>query len=314
MKKALIVGSSGQDGSYLAEYLAARTYVLGGISRRGVRGPLINCGPIDICNISEVRRVVSDFAPDEIYFLAAFHHSSEAVPLNEHDLVMRSFEVNTFALHNFLEAVSHEIPHCRLFYAASSHIFGEPTDSFQDEQTPLNPSCVYGISKAASVQLCRYYRQRHKVFSSVGILYNHESPRRPPTFVFRKVIKAAVAISKNRQEKLILGNLDACVDWGYAPDYVEAMWRILQLQSPGDFVVSSGELHSVRDVVEIAFKTVGLNWRAYVEVNPAITRKSPSGVLRGDSSKLRSCTGWRVRKPFHEMIEEIVKVETENEK
>jgi GDPmannose 4,6-dehydratase len=260
-----------------------------------------------------VRSIVSAFLPDEIYFLAAFHHASESLPLNEYDLVSRSFEVNTLALHNFLNAIVHEIPHPRLFYAASSHIFGEPPENLQNEETPLNPSCIYGISKAAGVRLCRYYRCRHDIFASVGILYNHESPRRAPTFVLRKVVKAAVAISKNRQDKLMLGNLDACVDWGYAPDYVDAMWRILQLDNPADFVVSSGELHSVREAVEIAFETVGLDWRAYVEVDPAIPRKSYSGSLRGDSSKLRSLTGWCPSKPFHAMVEEIVKIEIENE-
>lgn len=313
MTKALIVGSKGQDGSYLVEHLAARNYVVAGISRGAVLGPLQSDFPIDIRDSSAIRRVVSSFAPDEIYYLAAFHHAAETLPLDQDDLIHRSFEINTLALHNFLDAMAAESPRSRLFYAASSHVFGEPAKSVQDENTPLSPICPYGISKTAGAHLCRYYRRQHNVFSSVGILYNHESPRRSPGFVFRKVIKAAVEISKKRQDKLVLGGLDACIDWGYAPDYVDAMWRILQLDAPGDFVISSGKLHSVRELVETAFDAVGLNWKAYVEIDPSVTRKSRSGILSGDSSRLRSCTGWRPTKSFREIVEEIVKAETENE-
>ncbi len=311
MKKALIVGYSGQDGSYLVELLTARGYIVAGIGRGTIHGALP--GPVDICDGCAVRRVVAAFAPDETYYVAGFHHSSEAVPVSEYDLVERSFEINTLALDNFLRAIACESPRSRLLYAASSHVFGEPAEAVQDENTPLDPVCPYGISKAAGVHLCRFYRRRHNLFSSAGILYNHESPRRPPAFVFRKVIQGAVNISNKRQDKLVLGSLDTRVDWGYAPDYVDAMWRILQLDTPRDFVISSGELHSVRDLVAAAFETVGLDWRAHVEVDPAIARKPRSAILRGDSSMLRSMTGWRPAKGFREIVQEMVKAEIRNE-
>ena len=312
MKKALIVGCSGQDGSYLVDYLAARKYTVAGIGRNTVLGAVPGGRAINICNGCEVRKLIAAFAPDEIYYLAAFHHASETLPGGEYDLIRQSFEINTLALHNFLDAIACESPRSRLFYAASSHVFGEPANTVQDEDTPLNPVCPYGISKAAGIHLCRYYRRRYNLFSSVGILYNHESPHRAPTFVSRKVVNAAVSIRRRKQGKLVLGNLDARIDWGYAPDYVDAMWRILQLDAPRDFVISTGELHSIRDLVEVAFETVGLNWRDYVEVDPAIARKPRSGVLRGNSSRLQSCTGWHPVKGFREMIEEMVKTEIEH--
>lgn len=313
MKRALIIGSSGQDGSYLAEQLQARGYVVAGISRSAVIGPLEKSASIDIRDAKDVQKVLAEFVPTELYYLAAFHHASEDLPLKEHDLVRRSFEVNSLAPQNFLDAIASGYPHCRFFYAASSHVFGEPADSLQDETTPFNPSCAYGISKTAGVYLSRYYRHQHGVFSSVGILYNHESPRRPVNFVFRKVIKTAVDISRRRQDKLTLGSLDVCIDWGYAPDYVDAMWRILQLDAPDDFVVSSGELHSIRELVEVAFHAVGLDWRDHVEIDPSIVRKGRSSVLKGNNSKLRSVTGWGPAKPFREIVDEIVKAEIQNE-
>ncbi len=313
MKRALIVGSSGQDGSYLVEQLQARRYVVGGISRAAATGPIAKFAPVDILDPSQVRKALAEFSPDELYYLAAFHHSSEDLPIEEHELIRSSFEVNTLAPQHFLEAIVHGHPHCRFFYAASSHVFGDPAASVQDETTPFNPSCAYGISKAAGVYLCRYYRFRHSAFSSVGILYNHESPRRPENFVFRKVIKAAVDISRNRRGKLTLGSLEVCIDWGYAPDYVDAIWRILQVDAPDDFIVSTGELHSIRELVEAAFDAVGLDWRKYVEVDPAIVRKARSNILRGNSSKLRSATGWCPATPFRKIVDEIVKAEIQNE-
>jgi GDPmannose 4,6-dehydratase len=287
--------------------------VVAGVSRAAIFGPLCLPCPFDIQSIGHVQQIVSDFTPDEIYYLAAHHHAAEAISHNDYDLVQRSFAVNTFGLHNFLDVALSAAPRCKIFYASSSHVFGEPVTEIQTEETPFNPICAYGISKAAGVQLCRYYRRRHGAFVSVGILYNHESPKRAPHFVFRKVVKAAVDISLHHADKLTVGSLDSRVDWGYAPDYVDAMWRILQLNDPHDFVVASGELHSVRELVEIAFGAVGLDWQAYVEVDPAIARKRRSGVLRGDSSKLRRYTGWSAKKSFREMIEETVRIEIDHE-
>jgi GDPmannose 4,6-dehydratase len=280
-----------------------------GIDRGIATGPLPGRHPIDIRDKSQVLNLLTSFTPDEVYYLAAFHHSAESLPLDDHDLVLRSFEINTLALDHFLDAITAASPRSKLFYAASSHIFGEPCENVQDERTPLNPVDAYGISKAAGVQLCRYYRRQRKIYCSVGILYNHESPRRSGAFVSQKVVRAAVRISRQLQNELVVGDLDAVVDWGYAPDYVDAMWRILQLDEPEDFVVSSGVLHSVQDLVQTAFEAVGLDWTAYVKVNSNVTKKKRGGILQGNSARLESRTGWRPLTPFREMILEMIKEE-----
>jgi GDPmannose 4,6-dehydratase len=305
LKKALVVGCKGQDGGYLVEHLEAKGYVVAGIDR----GP----GSIDIQDRSQVLNLLTSFTPDEIYYLAAFHHSSESLPLDDQELIQRSFAINTLALNNFLQPVATTFPHARVFYAASSHIFANSSQDVQDENTPLNPADAYGISKTAAVHLCRHYRNQRKVYCSVGILYNHESPRRSAAFVSRKVVRAAVRISRKLQDKLVVGDLDAMVDWGYAPDYVDAMWQILQLDEPDDFVIASGTLHSVRELAQIAFEAVGLDWAAHVQVDPNLTKKRLTGVLQGNSERLRTRTGWRPLMPFREMILEMVKAEMQNE-
>lgn len=313
MKKALVVGSTGQDGSYLVENLQARGYSLAGISRLLGSESFPNQLAVDIQDKSQVLSLLSSFVPDEIYYLAAFHHSAEDVPLGAHELIQRSFEINTFAVNNFLHAIATEVPRARLFYAASSHVFGDPSGNMQDEKSPLNPIDAYGISKTAGLHLCRHYRKFHKVYCSVGILYNHESPRRSKAYVSQKVVRAAVRISRKLQDKLVVGDLDATIDWGYAPDYVDAMWRILQLDEPQDFVVASGSLHSVRDLIQIAFEALGLDWGSYVEVDSSLTRKKRTGVLQGNTALLESRTGWRPQTSFRDMILEMVKAELQNE-
>jgi GDPmannose 4,6-dehydratase len=312
LKKALIVGCNGQDGSYLVEHLESRGYTVAGIDRGIAIGPLPGGQPIDIQDEAQVLRLLASFTPHEIYYLAAFHHSSEDLPLEDHELIQRSFAINTLALNHFLHAIAAASPHSRLFYAASSHVFGDPPEKVQDENTPLNPTGAYGISKTAGVHLCRYYRRQRGVYGSVGILYNHESPRRSEVFISRKVVRAAVRISRGLQDELVVGDLDATVDWGYAPDYIDAMWRILQLEEPEDFVVSSGALHSVRDWVETAFEAVGLDWTARVKVDPKVTRKQQT-VLRGNSARLEARTGWRPLTSFREMVLEMVKEEMQHE-
>ena len=312
MKRALLVGSRGQDGSYLLRQLGARGYEVVGIDRGGIQGAAPRSyPPVSIQNKDDVLPLVADFQPDEIYYLAAVHHSSEEMPVDDQDLVQRSFEINTLSLSNFLAAVERESRHSRLFYAASSHVFGDPPCPIQDEDTPLNPTCPYGISKAAGLQLCRYYRRMHSLYCSAGILYNHESPLRPAQFISQKIVRAAVRIKNKAQDKLVVGNLDALVDWGYAPDYVEAMWIILQLQEPADFVIASGTLHSVRDFVEAAFEHLGLSWKEYVVEDPALMRKRTFGALQGKSAKLQSLTGWRPKTTFREMVRDMVQAEME---
>ena len=298
MRKALVIGCGGQDGSYLVEHLHAQGYTVAGVDRGDAKPPLPEDGPIDIQDKAQVLSLFHAFQADEVYYLAAFHHSSEDLPVDEHELIQKSFGINTLALNNVLSAVTAKLPKARLFYAASSRIFGDPPDKLQDESTPLNPIDAYGISKTAGLLLCRHYRQQRKVFCSVGILYNHESPRRSGSFVSQKIVRAAVRISQKIQDKLVLSDLDSVVDWGYAPDYVDAMWRILQLDEPADFVIASGALHSVRDFVQIAFESLGLDWAAHVELDSTLTGKSRARVLQGNTTLLESRTGWRPRTSF----------------
>jgi GDPmannose 4,6-dehydratase len=311
VKKALVIGCEGQDGSYLVEHLTGKGYSVTGFDRNKALGLPPGAEPIDIRNKPAVEQLVKSLAPDEIYYLAAFHQSSEDMPIDDDELIRQSFEINTLSLNHLLYAISTVSPRSRLFYAASSHIFGNPQTGTQDENTPLDPMDPYGISKTAGVHICRYYRRRRNVYSSVGILYNHESPRRSPSFVSRKVARAAARIREGSREKLVLGDLDAKVDWGYAPDYVDAMWRILQLEAPGDFVISSGVLHSVRDLVQAAFDAAGLDWSAHVEVDPGVARKQRGNPLQGNSALLESSTGWRPSKQFREIIWEMVQAETQ---
>jgi GDPmannose 4,6-dehydratase len=310
LKRALVVGFSGQDGSFLVEQLRAKGYLVAGIGRSTIEGPLPDRKPIDVRDRCWVQEMLSYFRPDEIYYLAAFHHSAEELALNDRDLIQQSFEINTLALNNFLHSLATDIPCSRLFYAASSHVFGEPPENIQDELTPLNPIDAYGISKTAGLLLCRHYRRQKNIFCSVGILYNHESARRSRAFVSQKVISAAVRISRKIQKKLIIGDLDAMTDWGYAPDYVDAMWRILQLEKPEDFVIATGALYSVRQLVEVAFEALDLDWKAYVEVDPSLIRKTRTSILQGNSALLQARTGWRPQKSFREMIVEMVKTES----
>jgi len=251
--------------------------------------------------------VVGGLKPTEIYYLAAHHHSSEAGLDEPAELVYRSIAINTLGLSNFLAAILNQAPEARLFYAASSHVFGRPEDPLQNEQTPLNPTSVYGISKAAGIQLCRHFRREYNVYASCGILYNHESHLRSPQFLSRKVVRAAVQIHRGYREKLRVASLDAAVDWGFAPDYVGAMWQILQLPNADDFIVATGALHTVRDFIQIAFQTLDLNWEDYVVVEEPVATKTPAHFsLCGDSSKLFSLTGWRPQTSFCEMVVRMI--------
>lgn len=307
MARALIIGCHGQDGRYLWRFLRNFGYDITGIHRGGVVGASMEGFPaVDIRRADDVRRLLGAAAPDELYYLAAYHQSSEDRPVETQDLLLTSFAINTLGLVNVLAAMQTQAPAARLFYAASSHAFGYPAGPVQDETTPFNPVSPYGISKAAGIQVCRYFRSDRAVFASAGILYNHESPLRPPNFLSRKIVRAAVRISKGRQDKVSVGDLDALVDWGYAPDYVEAMWKVLQLEQPDDFIIASGALHSVRDLAQIVFELVGLDWRDFVVVDPTLVTTRPSPVLHGRIDKIRRLTGWQPTTSFRQMLEEMV--------
>jgi GDPmannose 4,6-dehydratase len=307
MTTALIIGSAGQDGRIMSQRLQQEgRRILGldrGLATDSASGPL---APMDILEAQQVAALIQSAAPDEVYYLAAYHHSSENQPSPDDGEVFRlSFDVHVRGLLNVLEGLRKGAPRARLFYAASSHIFGDRPPAPQDETTPLNPRCAYGITKIAGLECCRFYRQKHGLHASVGILYNHESPLRREPFVTAKIVGAAVAIKAGVRKKLILGDLTAQVDWGYAPDYVEAMTRIVRLDEPDDFVVATGETHSVQEFVEEAFGAAGLDWPGHVEENPAVIVRH-TGNLVGNAAKLRSRTGWKPSVTFREMVRLLV--------
>lgn len=291
MNRALVIGSRGQDGVLLTSLLVDRGWEVSGLAR----------GDLDVCHFPSVKEVLSS-GYDHVYYLAAYHQSSQDSALAcERELYEKSTQVHVEGLLNFLDAIRSVAPTTRVFYAASSLVFGSPDHELQDEATPLNPRCIYGITKSNGIQLCRYFREKYGVFASVGILFNHESPLRQRKFVIPKIIHGAIAISRGSTQKLQLGDLSARVDWGYAPDYVEAMHRILCLDSPDDFVIATGETHSVQEVVEIAFGHLGFDWREHIVESPSIlTRCRPA--LCGDSSKVRQATGWHPSLAFQPMI------------
>lgn len=307
MKSALIVGSAGQDGQLLLRGLQAENYRVLGIAREGVHAaPPCRFTKIDILDAAQVRAAVAETKPDEIYYLAAFHHSSEAFPASDvAGLWQRSFDVHVNGLLHVLEAMRLQSPHSRLFYAASSHVFGAVSSETQNELTPLQPQCIYGITKTAGLHAVRFYRREHSLFASGGILYNHESGLRAEHFVSQKIVRSALRIKRGEQERLTLGDLSARADWGYAPDYVDAMRAILNLDAADDFVVATGETHSVQELVEAAFGVLGLDWKAYVDEEPSlIARRRPN--LRGDATKLRTQTDWKPTLTFVQMVERLV--------
>ena len=308
MNTALIIGSEGQDGTYLRQLLREKGYAVIGVGRHCVTGDGPDAyPPTDIRNRDDVLRLIRTVQPTHLYYIAAFHHSSEDLKLEKEDSLREMLEINTLALNNVLWSIASASPACRLFYAASSLVFGDPPTSPQNEDTPLNPICPYGISKVAGIHLCRYYGAVRNLYASVGMLYNHESPLRRPTFISRKITRAVARISRGESEKLIVGDLEARVDWGYAPDYVQAMYDILSLDQPDLFVIGSGVLHTIRDFLRIAFEHVGLNWEEHVVQDPTLLRRPVSRIpLCADSAKLRARTGWHPGIAFEQMVQLMV--------
>ena len=303
IKKAVVVGCEGQDGRLLTDLLLKKNYEIVSIDKDIMRSPgRLRFKAIDISNPKEVFNVVERFKPDEIYYLAAFHHSSEDKPIENIELSAQSYKVNVLSLINFLEAIKKASPGARLFYAASSHIFGNTRrDGLQDEDTPINPTSVYGITKAAGLFTCRFYRDKYSIFASTGILYNHESSLRSEKFISKKIIRGAINIKNGAQKAIVLGDLSAKIDFGYAADYVEAMHKILNISKSDDFVIASGEEHSVLDFVKITFSFLGLDWKLYVREDRKVLMKQRYHLI-GDSGKLRSMTSWRPSVDFREMI------------
>lgn len=292
MSRCAIIGHKGQDGRLLGESLQQQGHTVIGVGR----------GDLDLLDVAAVKAFLRTERPDHLYYLAAYHHSSEdRVEISEAELFRLSFDTHLHGLVGCLEGIRQAAPKARLFYAASSHIFGQPEDSPQTELTPFQPQNIYGISKAAGIEACRYYRRTHGTHAACGILYNHESPYRSANFVSQKIIRGALAIARAESDHLTLGNIDAAIDWGYAPDFVEAMTRILALDSAEDFIVATGQTHTVGEFAEQAFAALGLNWRKHVKVNPSLLTKTQS-LLVGDSAKLRNATGWQPTIGFSEMV------------
>ncbi len=306
MKRVVIVGSGGQDGRLLFERLAKNCAVFGLDTATTMRstGYPPSHDPVDLRDADAVARRMQQLTPDEVYYLAARHHASEEHPDEAREL-RESVDVHVLGLTHFLEAIRKHVPAVHLFYAGSSQMFGQPAIAPQDESTPFAPRNAYAITKVAGAHACAFYRERFGVHASVGILYNHESPLRGHRFVSTRIARGARQATRNLAFKLTLGSLAVTVDWGYAPDYVDAMVRMVRLPDAGDYVIATGELHTVRDFVEVAFEHVGLDWHAHVVENPTLVRPS-SGVLAGDTSKLRARTGWKPTIGFEKMVKLLV--------
>ncbi len=314
-KLAFIIGAEGQDGYYLFENLKAKGYKLIGFDKDKVRHTLSDqINPIDITKAKQVCEMVDKYKPDEIYYLAAVHQSSEESVQNDARLFNESYLINVSSLVNFLDAIVKYSKNTRLFYAASSHIFGNPDNDIQDENTPFKPNSIYGISKTCGIYACRFYRKKYSVFVSIGILYNHESPRRSMKFVSRKIIKKTVEIKNKISHNITIGNINAKVDWGYAPDYVEAMHKILQHSPAEDFIIASGETHTVKEFIETAFAQLGMDWRKYVVEDTTLIKKSEKKGLQGNIGKIKSKIGWKPKVKFTEMINIMIAEEMKNVK
>ena len=309
-KKSIVVGHAGQDGSLLVRGLQKRGDEIIGIGRESCLLPVGFSPNVikDITNVHEVHEVVRLYQPDEIYYLAAYHVSSEAGatqgPLYKQFVSAQAIHVT--GLVNFLSAIVGESPATRLFYASSSLIFSGENGERQDETTPLTPQEFYGITKGQGMWLCREFRTKYKVFASTGILFNHESHLRAPNFLSAKIIRSAIRISTGSPEKLEIGNLAGRVDWGYAKDYVKAFQEILAADSPDDFIVATDEAHTVKEFIDIVFNYFNLNSDKYVVENKNIlTRQPPTKI--GNASKLRGLTGWKPSLNYHDFVIQLVK-------
>jgi GDPmannose 4,6-dehydratase len=288
--RAIVTGVAGQDGSYLGELLAGRGYDVRGVDR----------GDVDLLDRAALAALLRDVEPAEVYNLASpsFVPASWEEPVE----VARLAAVGLTAL---LEAVREVDPAIRLFQASSAEVYGEPAETPQTERTPIRPVSPYGAAKAYGNFIVDAYRRRYGLHASCGILYNHESPRRPVAFLPSKVAHGVAAIAAGSQSELVLGDLDVRRDWGYAPDYVEAMLLMLQQDEPGDYVVATGELHTVQELVELAFAHVGLDWREHVRVDEAL-RRGQDYQLVGDASKARERLGWKPSVTFEQLVALLV--------
>lgn len=313
MKTAFITGITGQDGSYLAEYLVAQNYKVTGMIRRNstvehqknriqhLKNVELVYG--DLLDQSSLEKALKLFQPDEVYNLAAQSHVRIS-----YDIPQFTVLTNSVGVLNLLEACLNCCPNAKIYQASSSEMFGSSVDDdgYQRESTRMQPVSPYGCAKVFSYNIIRNYRTAYNLYAANGILFNHESPRRGSNFVTNKVVKTAVEIKLGLESKLELGNMDAYRDWGHSKDYVRAMHLILQQDQPGDWVVATGETRSVRDMCEYVFGKLGMDYKDYVVQNPKFLRPEELPYLKGDSTKIRTELGWKPEYTFEAMMDEMI--------
>lgn len=320
MKRALITGITGQDGSYLSELLLEKGYEVHGIVRRvALEDPAhrlfrlnhildrINLHAASLESYASIFNVVEKVRPDECYHLAAqsfVHYSFEDA--------FSTINTNINGTLHILSAIKEKAPDCKFYFAATSEMFGKVKESPQNENTPFHPRSPYGISKVAGFDLVRNYRESYGLFGCNGILFNHESPRRGFEFVTRKITSTAARIKNGLAKELRLGNLEAKRDWGYAGDYVYAMWLMLQQDEPDDYVIATNETHSVKEFIQLAFDYVGLNWEDYVVVDEQFYRPAEVKLLQGDYSKGKEKLKWEPKLRFEEIVKLMVDADMKN--
>lgn len=321
-KRALITGITGQDGSYLAEFLLEKGYEVHGIIRRiALEDPehrlwrirhlqdklALHLGSLE--SYASIFNIVEDIKPDECYHLAAQSFVSYSF-----EDAFSTINTNINGTHYVLSSIKEKAPKCRFYFAGSSEMFGLVKETPQNENTPFHPRSPYGISKVAGFHLTQNYREAYGLFACNGILFNHESPRRGLEFVTRKITNTVAKIKLGREQKLRLGNLEAKRDWGFARDYIEAMWLMLQQDAADDYVIATAEAHSVKEFVEAAFEYVGLNWQEHCIVDKDLYRPAEIYILEGDFSKAKRILGWQPNVHFKELVNMMVDADLEKVK
>ena len=313
-KKTLITGIVGQDGSYLAELLISKGYEVHGlISSDQLSNPrkrwriskieqLVKLYSCDLMDSSQIKKIVTQVSPDEIYHLA-----SNVSPIVEFGGEIATFNINFLVTVNLLRAVNTAKKKCKIYCAGSSLMFGNVRESPQNEQTAMNPTTPYGIAKVAAFHFVRMYREAYAIYACTGILFNHESPRRDERFLPRKITRAVAQIKFGKQSRLTLGDIEIKRDWSFAGDVVESMWLMLQAAEPTDYVIGSGESHSIRELLEIAFDYAGLDWRDYVVRDESLIRKIEYVNLCADPKKAKIELNWKPKVSFSELIIEMLK-------